>query len=213
MKKDIKSTGEIIVLLFLIGTAHAASSSANGLYHASITYGGGEGFFVESFTLHNQNGETMYTKENPDACTFYISNSGVVFALNEKYLHFYDKNGGEMLLKNLNYPNGFGFSPDNYLFFVSDKDGILAYSHDGKLIYHFNPGRLFASTKKGRTVAVVSTDTLFVYENGVQKLTEKIPTPYTRSLSFSGDEKSIIIEIPSGIEIFDSQTGERLGAK
>ncbi len=213
MKKDCKLTGGIVALLFLTSTAQAMSSSDNGLYHASITYGGGTEFFVETFALSNQNGEIMYTKENPDAHTFYISDSGVVFALNEKRLYLYDQNGDEVLLKNLNYPNGFGFSPDNFLFFVSDKDGVFAYTDDGELIYRFNPGRLFSSTIKGKMVAVISTDTLFVYENGVQKFTRKLSTPYTRSLSFSDDEKSIMVEIPSGIEIFDSQTGERLGVK
>ena len=213
MNEDWILKGMIVALLFLMSTVRAASSSDNGLYRASITHGGGVEFFVESFALQNQNGKTMYTKENPDAHTFYISDSGAVFALDEKYLYLYDKNGGEVFLKNLNYPNGFGFSPDNYLFFASDKEGIFAYSNEGELIFHFNPGRLFSSTVRGTMVAIISTDTLFVYENGVQKSAKKLSTPYARSLSFSDDEQSIIIEIPLGIEIFDSRTGERLGVK
>ncbi len=203
----------LIVLLFLLVTAHAMMSSEHGLYHASVTYGGGVEYFVETFTLYDQNGNIMYTKENPDAKSFYISDSGVVFALSEKCLYLYKHNGDEKLLKEFNYPNGFGFSPDNFLFFASDKDGIFAYSSAGELIYEFNRGRLFSSTLEGKMVAIVSTDTLFVYENGVQKYIRKLSTPYTRSLSFSDHEKSITIEIPSGIEIFDSQTGERLGAE
>lgn len=204
-----------ITALLLLSTAHATISSENGLYHASITYGGGVEFYVESFALLNQDGEIMYTKENPDAHAFYISDSGVVFALSKNRLYLYSQYGDEILLKELNCPNGFGFSPDNFLFFASDKDGILAYSNKGDPIYKLNQGRLFASTIEGKMVAIISTDTLFVYENGVQKFKfiRKLSTPYTRSLSLSEDEKSIIIEIPSGIEIFDFQTGERLGAK
>lgn len=165
---------------------------------------------VESFTLYNQNGKLMYIEEKPNANTFFISDAGVVFALNEKHLYLYNQNGDEMLLKNLNYPNGFGFSPDDFLFFASDKDGIFAYSNEGSLIYELNPGRLFSSTVKSKMVAIISTDTLFVYENGVQKFMKKLSTPYARTLLFSEDEKSIIIEEPSGVEIFDSRTGERL---
>jgi len=213
MKKDVGLIGVVVALLFLMSIAQATSSSDNGLYHASIAYGGGVDFLTESFALYNQDGEIMYTKENPDARTFYISDSGVVFALSDKHLYLYDQNGDEVTLKNLYYPNGFGFSPDNFLFFASDKDGIFAYSNDGELIYHFNPGRLFSSTVRGKMVAIISTDTLFVYENGIQKFTRKLSTPYTRRLLFSDNEKSIMVEIPSGIEIFDSQTGERVGAK
>lgn len=202
-----------ITALLLLSTAHATISSESGLYHASVTYGGGVEFFVKSFALSNQNGEIMYIKENPDAHAFYISDSGVVFALSKNRLYLYGQYGDEILLKELNCPNGFGFSPDNFLFFASDKDGIFAYSNKGDPIYKFNQGRLFASTIEGKMVAIISTDTLFVYENGAQKFTRKLSTPYTRSLSLSDDKKSIIIEIPSGIEIFDFQTGERLGAK
>ena len=200
-------------LFFTQNITQANIWSDGGLYQASIAYGGGVEFFVETFALANQNGETMYTKENPYAHTFYLSDSGVVFALDEKRLYFYDQNGSEMFLKDLNCPNGFGFSPDNYLFFASDKDGILAYSNRGELVYQLNPGRLFSSTIEGKMVAVISADTLFVYENGIHKFTKKISTPYIRSLSFSDDEKTIMLEIPSGIEVFDSRTGKRLGAE
>lgn len=179
MNKDSLSIGGIVTLLFMMRTAQATNSSDNGLYLTSITYSGAVEFFVESFALSNQNGEIMYIKENQDARTFYISDSGVVFALNEKYLYFYDQNGGEVILKNLNCPNGFGFSPDNFLFFPSDKDGIFAYSNEGKLVYHFNSGRLFSSTIKGKSIAIISIDTLLLYENGVQKFTKKLSTPYT----------------------------------
>jgi hypothetical protein len=166
---------------------------------------------VESFTLYNQNDEVVYTKEKPRTHTFCISDAGTVFALNEKQLYLYNQNGLEIFLKNLNYPNGFKFSPDNVLFFASDKDGIFVYSNEGALVYALNPGRLFSSTVKGKTIAIISTDTIFVYEHGVQKFVKKLATPYVRTLSFSEDETSIIIKEPAGVEVIDVQTGKRLG--
>jgi len=194
-----------VILLF----PHTISSD-NELFHGVTIYGKGMELAAESFTLYNQNYEIVYTRENPDANTFFISNTGVVFALNEKRLYRYNQNGEELLLKNLNYPNGFGFSTDNFLFFASDKDGIFAYSNEGDLIYKLNPGRLFASTAKGRLVAIISTDTLFIYEDGIHKFMKRLSTPYARNVSFSNDEKSIIVKEPTKIEMFDSQTDQEL---
>jgi hypothetical protein len=183
--------------------------SDNGLFHAIIEYGRGVELSAETFTLYGENNVLLYIRNKPAAHTFYIGNTGVVYALNEKQLYFYNHGGEETLLKDLNYPNAFGFSPDNDLFFASDRDGLFAYSSDGKLIYKFTPGRLFASTDKGKMIAVISVDTLFVYEDGSQKFVKQLSTPYTRNISFSGDEKSIIVELPSGTTVFDTETGER----
>ena len=185
-------------------------SSANGSFNASVIYGGSTELSVKSFTLCNQNHEIIYTKENIDLNTFYISNSGTVFALNEQKLFFYYSNGEEKLLKDLNYPNGADFEPDHSLFFVSDKDGIFTYSDNGKIKYTFNPGRLFSSLQKGSIVAIISNDTLSIYYDGVRKFERKLLTPYARSIVFSTDAKSIIIEEPSLIEVFDSPAGQEL---
>lgn len=193
-----------IILLF-----SATMSSDNGLFHAIVEYGGGTELFVETFTLYGHTNELIYTKYKPVTHTFYIGNTGVVYALNEKQLYFYNHNGEETLLKDLNCANAFGFSPDHELFFASDRDGIFAYSSDGELMYTFTPGRLFTSTDKGKMVATISTDTLFMYEDGEQKFIKQLSTPYIRNLSFSDDEKSIIVELPSGTEVFDSETGEK----
>ena len=200
----------VAIILSVIVLFSQTISSDNGLFQASISYGGGMELSVETFVLYNQNSEIMYTKHKPTTNTYFISNTGVVFALNKKHLYFYNQKGEEVVLGNLHYPNGFGFSPSNEIFFASDKDGIFVYSDEGELMYTLKPGRLFSSTEKGSMVTTISTDTLFVYEDGIQKFMRRLSTPYARSLSFSDDEKSIIIEVPSGIEIFDSQTGKKI---
>jgi hypothetical protein len=52
-------------------------------------------------------------------------------------------------------------------------------------------------------VAVISTDTLFLYEDGVQKYVHLLSTPYARNIYFSDDEESLVIEVPKGKEIFN----------
>ncbi|KPJ74360.1 hypothetical protein AMJ52_00775 [candidate division TA06 bacterium DG_78] len=199
----------IVITASIIVLFTSTASSDNGLFHAIVEYGGGAELSVESFTLYGDSNELLYTKSKPVTHTFYIGNTGVVYALNEKQLYFYNHNGEETLLKDLNCANAFGFSPDHELFFASDRDGLFAYSSGGELIYTFTPGRLFASTDKGKIIAIISTDTLFVYEDGKQKFIKQLSTPYIRNLSFSDDQKSIIVELPSGTEVFDSETGER----
>ena len=148
-------------------------------------------------------------KHDLDAQAFYISNTGVVFAVGKHDLYLYRIDGEEALLKELNCPNRFGFSPDNFLFFVSDKDGIIAYSEQGHVIYSFRPGRLFASTEQGELVAIISVDTLSLHEHGVQKFEVVLTTPYARSLVFSDDNSTIVVEVPTDTHIFDVHTGTR----
>ena len=199
----------IISILYLIFSISHDVVSNNGLYQGTIAYGQAMDLNVESFALDNQNRELLYTKRNPDATTFFINNNGIVFALNEKRLHFYELNGAVHLLKELEFPNGFGFSSDNLLFFASDRNSISVYNNEGEIIYELDPGRLFTSTKAGKTIAVISQNNLFIYEYGSRKFTRQLSTPYARKISFSDDGESIIIDEPSGVEIFDCQTGAK----
>jgi len=175
-------------------------NSPNGVYVGDVVYTGGTELITASFKLYDQNGNMLYHIINPEAITFFISNSGVVFATNEQNLYLYRINGEILTLKKLNYPNGFGFSPDNTIFFASDRDGIYAYSLSGELLYQLNPGRLFVSTDLAKKVAIVSNDTLFYYENGELKFQKILASPYVRSLKFFDDGNAIKIEIPDKIE-------------
>jgi hypothetical protein len=198
---------EILVNIILL--VSTTVSFGHGEYRCAVVYKGETHLAVESFTLY-RNDEVVYTKEKPGVTSFYLSNAGTVFAVSENRLHFYAQNGEEVFLKDLNYPNGFGFSPDSMLFFCSDKDGICAYSEHGQLVRTYKPGRLFASTERGKEVAVVSCDSLFLYEDGVLKFCRQLRTPYARAVLFSRDGRSIIVEEPLGNEIFDSSTGEKV---
>lgn len=183
--------------------------SQDSLYQASIEFNGATELTAAMFTLYDREGTVIYTKHDLDAHAFYISNTGAVFAVGKHDLYLYRIDGEEALLKELNCPNRFGFSPDNFLFFASDKDGITAYSEQGYVIYSFKPGRLFASTELGELVAIISVDTLSLYEHGVQKFEAVLTTPYARSLVFSDNNSTIVVEAPTGTHIFDVHTGTR----
>lgn len=154
-----------------------------------------------AFSLYDHEDNLLYTKSGLNANAFYISTKGSVFTVNEKYLYMYAIDGKEMCLEELNCPNNFGFSPDNFLFFSSDKDGITAYSNQGTVIYSLRPGRLFASTERGELIAIVAVDTVFIYEHGVEKLKNVLTTPYARGIVFSDNNTSIIVDEPTGTEI------------
>lgn len=174
--------------------------SANGNYVGDANYTGGTNLLTASFKLYNQKGDLLYQIIHPEAITFFISNTGEVFATNEQGLYLYNLNGNVLQLRSLRYPNGFGFSPDNTLFFASDQDGIYAYSMQGKVVYQFPPGRLYASTAQARKMAIVSTDTLFYYQKGELKFQKVLNNPYVRKIYFSDDEKIIHLELPDSTE-------------
>ncbi len=188
----------INVLSFLIFTL--TIKSANGIYVGDANYTGGTNLLTASFKLYNQKGELLYQIIHPEAITFFISNTGEVFATNEQGLYLYNLNGTVLQLRSLRYPNGFGFSPDNTLFFASDQDGIYAYSMQGKVVYQFPPGRLYASTAQARKMAIVSNDTLFYYQKGEIKFQKIISNPYVRKIYFSDDEKILHLELPDSTE-------------
>ena len=199
----------IEILAHIILLVSATVSFGHGTYRCAIVYTGDTHLAVESFTLY-RNDEVVYTKETPGVNSFYLSTVGTVFAVNEERLYFYAQNGEELFLKDLKYPNGFGFSPDSVLFFCSDKGGICAYSDQGQLVRAYKPGRLFTSTEHGKEVAVISCDSLFLYKDGVLKFSRQLRTPYARAVFFSQDGRSIIVEEPSDNEIFSSRTGEKV---
>jgi hypothetical protein len=195
-----------VLIINLIISLSVNVHSDNGLFRASINYSGGAELITESFALYNRYGDIIYTKRDVPVNTFFISNTGSVFALNEHRLYFYQRDGSEMMLRELVYPNGFGFSPDNSQFFASDRDGVFAYSHEGVLVHTYRPGRLFASTGNGECVAVISADTLFVYEYGRLRDTEYLSSPYAREVCFSWDANYIVVQIHGGTEIYDRRT-------
>jgi len=108
-----------VILLF-----SSTICSDNGLFHAVVEYGGGTELCVETFTLYGDNHELLYTKNKPVTHTFFIDNTGAVYALNEKQLYLYNHIGEEILLKDLDCANAFGFSPDSELFFASDREQV-----------------------------------------------------------------------------------------
>ncbi|MEO0136504.1 MAG: hypothetical protein ABIL39_06505 [candidate division WOR-3 bacterium] len=168
-------------------------NSANGAFTGEVTYSGTTELATASFKLYDHEGNMLYHIVNPEAITFFISNTGEVFATNEQSLYLYKLTGEIKILKKLNYPNGFGFSPDNKIFFASDRNGLYAYSMSGGLLYHFNPGRLFASTDSAHRVVVVSNDTLFLYEKGKLKTQTLLPNPYVRKIQFINEDQVEII--------------------
>jgi hypothetical protein len=198
----------IEILLHYFVVASMTITSSNGEFSAAVTYGGDAEPAVQSFILYNEASEIIYRKQMLRVHTFFINDLGCVFALNEKELYLYAQDGEEVFLQELIYPNGFKFSADNSLFFASDKQGIFAYSSTGQLIGKFRPGRLLADADGGKRVAIISTDTLFLYDNGKLKGTKILCTPYARKIGFSDDSRSIIIEVPGGVEVLDVHIDE-----
>lgn len=190
------------ILLCLIASSMTISSS-NNEFAAVITYGGATELAVQSFTLYDHAGEVMYRKDMVRFHTFFISDLGYVFALNEKELCLFRQDGGELLLQDLTFPNGFGFADNGSIFFASDKRGIFAYSNAGEVVHEFCPGRLFAGVDRGNKVAIISTDTLFLYDRGVLKGTRLLSTPYARRVRFSNDKRFLVIDVPGGTESLD----------
>lgn len=182
----------MITNLFNLVILSLTISSSNGDYVGEVTYSGNTELMTSSFKLYNKKGDMLYHIINPDAITFFISNSGSVFATNEHNLYLYKPNGEIITLKKLNYPNGFAFSPDNTIFFASDRDGLYGYSMSGEVVYQFNPGRLFACTDQAKRVAVVSNDTVFYYEKGNFKFFSILLNPFVRKIQFLED---VLIEI------------------
>lgn len=183
-------------------------NSDNGVFSASADYIGSSHLFVQTFTLY-KNTEVLYTKQAVEAHTFFLSDIGTVFACSDRCLYFYDPRGEDKLLQNFAFPNGFGFSADNHVFFASDRDRLCVYSNEGELINELKPCRLFAGIDQGKFIATVSTDTLFIYKDGIENTVHKLPTPYARSLCFSEDGNCIEVELPNTIEVIEFRTNKR----
>lgn len=194
----------LIGLLFILA---ADVCSDDGSFRALIQHRGGTELVTESITLCDRAGNVLYAKKDLAAHTFFIGNSGSVFAVSAERLDLYHPDGREVTLKELVYPNGFGFSPDNALFFASDREGIFTYSDRGVLAGTYCPGRLFASTARGGCVAVVSADTLYVYEKSALGDVELLASPYAWDVFFTGDDgEHIVVQYENLTQIYDRRT-------
>lgn len=176
-------------------------SSPGGRYQGIVEYRGGHELFAASFTLL-ADGEHCYTLDAPEARTFFVGDSGVVFAGNEQKLFLYDRRGQARRLRDLNYPNGFKYSRNQQFFFASDRDGIHIFSLAGEQVATGHRCRLFAASDDGRQLAAVSGDTLYLYRDFQFTGVRKLATPYARSIDFETDTR-IRIEEPDGSEYFD----------
>ncbi|MDH4242085.1 MAG: hypothetical protein OEW48_21190 [Phycisphaerae bacterium] len=181
-------------------------NSDNGVFSAQVDYSGGTNCVVQQITMYRDR-MSLYTIESPKAHTFYISDTGTVFALSDQQLYFYDQQGNVKTLQDLTFPNGFGFSLDNHNFFASDRNTLNVYSRSGELIYELNPCRLFIGFEQGKYIATVSNDTLFFYEDGVEVATRYLSTPYIRRLYISDDKRCVIVEKPNASEAIEFPVG------
>ncbi len=200
------------LLWVIILSAPQSIFSPNQKYQGVVEYDQVIDLTVMSFIMLGEHGETLYVKTSPPAMTFYVNDNGTVFATNESQLFFYDKAGHDTLLKGLEYPNGFGFSPDHKLFFASDRNELAAYCTCGRLRHQFKPCRLFASADQGSVVATVVNDTLALYRNGREQYKITLATPYVHEIRFTPDGKQIVLKEPNGTETFDSLTGTKVEA-
>lgn len=200
------------LLSVIIVSAPHSIFSPNHRFQAVVEYGQTIDLTVLSFTMLDEKGGTRYVKISPAAITFYVNDDGSVFATNETGLFYYDQAGRDTLLKRLEYPNGFGFSPDHALFFASDRQELAAYSPEGQLWQRFKPCRLFASADRGSVVATVTDDTLSIYHQGQNRYKIGLSTPYIHELHITPDGQRITLKEPDGTEAFDAITGEEMEA-
>lgn len=193
------------MLFWLIYLFSINISSENGVFNAEVDYTGGTQYYTENFVLYK--GETiLYAKQGILAHTFYINNAGTVFAISDHYLYLYDLHGEVSILQNLVYPNGFGFTEDNSVFYASDKSALNIYSQAGELVYQLKPCRLFAGIEEGKFIVTVSNDTLFFFENGIEVATKLLSTPYVQNLEVLQDDKCIKLELPGSTELIEFPT-------
>ena len=142
----------IEILLGLLYLFSIEISSDNDVFSAQIDYTGGTNCFARHFTMYKHD-LISYTKEELQAHTFYISDTGTVFALSDRQLYFYDQQGNVKTLKDLIYPNGFGFSTDKHHFFASDRNALNIYSRTGELVYELKPCRFFFFLEQCKGIA------------------------------------------------------------
>jgi len=198
----------VTVLVFFISTV-CTFVSENGQYHVSVTFHGGTVFEAEQFSLRDMNNVVIYHVDDPGVQTFFVSNQGTVFALSEQHIVFYDLAGTCDTLAQFVFLNNSGFSERHDLFFLSLQDGMHVYTLDGRLLYTLLPGRLFSSIRHGANSAVVSADTLRLYNEGMLVHTKILKTAYVRQVSIA-ESGSVRVDEHDGIEVFDMTTGEKV---
>jgi hypothetical protein len=190
----------IVISFLVIYTMSYTAYSHDSLYRASVACGSATDISVVSFSLYDRRDNLLYSVHGLDVRAVYVSEHGSVFTVSDTCLYMYAVDGTLTNLGELDCPNMFGFSPGDFLFFSSDRDGITAYSNQGNVVYALRPGRLFASTERGELIAIVAVDTVFIYEHGIETLRKVLATPYARDIVFTDDRLSIIIEEPTGTE-------------
>jgi len=198
-----------IIPLICLALANVTMESPDGSMYAVIEYYPGTVLWTEHFTLYTRTGDRIYRINDHPAHTYFICNTGNLYAMNERDLWFFDRNGKEIWHRSLHAVNTSGFSADNTVFFLSEKSGIRVYDNDGNVEHDLPPGRLFSSVNKGDLIAVVSSDTAYYYEHGELVHTIPLSSPYVWQIAFSDDHTTIEIEYVDHLEIIDCATGTR----
>ena len=197
----------ILAVFFFIGALHTFTSD-NGQYHLQAEFYGGTVFEVRTFTMRRGD-DLLYRIDDPGVQTFFVSDHGTVFGLSEHHAAYYDRSGRCDSLLVFARMNTCGFSEYHDLFYLSVQEGVFVYTLDGHLLYDLMPGRLFASTRHGENIAIVSDDTLRLYRDGVLVRTEILGTAYVHRVSFTGST-AVRVETHGGIELFDMTVLERV---
>lgn len=127
-----------------------------------------------AFDLYDLAGNRLYRLEKPEFSSVVVSPAGNaivglegVEGLSESVLHFHDRRGQKVASSTVEFYQGGRFSADGSIFvFATAKDGILAYTADGKASAAYGQGAVYDLSADGSIFAVWRDGALRMYAHG-----------------------------------------------
>lgn len=127
-----------------------------------------------TFELSDLAGNQLYRIEQPKFSSVVVSPVGNavvglegVEGLPESTLHFHDRQGREIASPSVEFYQGGRFSADGSTFvFATAREGVLAYTSDGKAAAAFGKGSVYDLSADGKLIVIWHGGSLRVYADG-----------------------------------------------
>jgi len=194
-------------------------SSSDGQFCAEYRFkkSGFDHFHVSRLDVLYQ-GKHVVTIVNPVGSGFYISNSGLVAAVDadespsgKGRLTFYSSSGELLFHQGIRFAHDFCFSPSGEVFAFNSADGLILVIPQQKAISTFAEAELFALSTTGDSIIILNERCLSFWHASGKVADFAVDLDWPRKLAFAprghyiaaiGKSQLKVMEIPSGKLLF-----------
>ncbi len=172
---------------------------------------------ISKFSLYDKEKRLLLEISSPNEEAFFVSDAGwfvgVLGSHPKAQLTFYDLKGNRRKRVEVDYPQGYSFSPSGKFFYANTGKGILAFSENGKVVQNFGFGGPFFPSSDDKFFVVRKEDSLKIFKDGKPLKSLPLTSLLFRHLSFSPNNFFLVVGEKHNLSLYSLKETKSLWQK